>query len=320
MVTLKERMLTEGISLESRQEWKDSPTTKSYTDFSRMDLDAINLKSNVNVEADGLVDFPYDNFINDASDPMLAMNSKLYNLSKSIDISGDCTIKFDKNDSVIGILMINILVDSKISVDLGKYKFMNLLIGITVHKGVRSEVSIMSEGSGLSYVRIKQSLASGSNLYMLNRHIKDGFLFIRGDADLEEGAELHSKLYLYADGKSHYDAVQNALFTSENGKAVILGKGIVNGESTLIFRGVLNMYMEKCYGSFDTKTLNLSAGRALADSVPVLDVGANNVTAKHSSSIENIDKDKLFYLMARGLDKEEGEDLIIDAFLDSTVN
>jgi hypothetical protein len=254
------------------------------------------------------------------SDPMLLMNSKLHNTSKSIDISGDCTIKFDKNDSVIGILNINIIVDSRITIDLGKYKFMNLLICLSVNKGVKSEVSIKSEDSGISYVRVKQLLASNSNLHILNRHIKDEFMFLRGDAELEDGAELLSKLYLYADGKSHYDAVQNALFTSENGKAVISGRGIVNGESTLIFRGVLNMYMEKCYGSFDTKTLNLSAGRTLADSVPVLDVGANNVIAKHSSSIESIDRDKLFYIMARGLNKEEGENLIIDSFLDPTVD
>ncbi len=320
MAAINEEMLVKGINLSRKQQWKDSPTTQSYTDFSKMDFDNIAINDNVDVEGTGLINSIYDNSIADQTDPMLDVNEKLHNFSMSIDIVGDNMIKFEKNDSIIGLLKINVVEDSKLSIDLGEYKFLNLILVITLNKGVHSKISIKSDKSGLSYIRMKQILHESSKLYMLNRHIKDGFMFLRGDADLERGADFESKLYLYADDKAHYDAMQNVLFVGEKGKAAISGKGVVNEESAMIFRGVLNMYTEDCYGSFDTKTLNISEGRALTDSVPAMDIGTNNVIAKHSSAIENIDEGKLFYIMAKGLDKEEGKNLIIESFLDSTTD
>lgn len=48
---------------------------------------------------------------------------------------------------------------------------------------------------------------------------------------------------------------------------------------------------------------------------PILEINENDVFAKHGASIGAIDENDLYYLMSRGLTREESESLIITAFM-----
>lgn len=49
---------------------------------------------------------------------------------------------------------------------------------------------------------------------------------------------------------------------------------------------------------------------------PVLEVKNNDIKCSHGASISQIDEDLLFYLNARGIDKKEGVNLVINGFFD----
>ena len=48
---------------------------------------------------------------------------------------------------------------------------------------------------------------------------------------------------------------------------------------------------------------------------PILLVGSNNITANHSSFIGKFNKDKIHYIMSRGINKKDAYKLLINNFL-----
>jgi hypothetical protein len=312
MVAITELIKEKRINLFSKNEWKDSPTTPKYTDFSKLDLKGIEFDKEV--KSNGIeVSGEYENLFDD-EDPLIRINRQFHNIAGALNVVGDKKLFFLDNSSVIGSLIINMEKDSDLSIDLGRYGFMNLLVRIVTSPNSKNKVTLNSSNGGATYIRIRHALAEGSELELVNKHIKDSFLFLKADGKLEERSSLLSKINVYADNGAHYDCVQDVIHEKES-ISHIIGRGVIDGPSVLIFRGMLKMNKEKCSGNFETKTLNISEGEAFTDSVPMLDISANNVSAKHSSSIENIDENQLFYLMSRGFKKDESKKLIINSIL-----
>ena len=56
---------------------------------------------------------------------------------------------------------------------------------------------------------------------------------------------------------------------------------------------------------------------AKAKTIPSLEIKANDVKAGHSATIGKVDKDLLFYLQSRGINKKLGEKLLIRGFLEA---
>jgi Fe-S cluster assembly protein SufD len=53
---------------------------------------------------------------------------------------------------------------------------------------------------------------------------------------------------------------------------------------------------------------------AHADSIPGLEILANDVRCTHGATLGQVDREQLFYLMARGLPRAEAERLIVRGF------
>jgi len=53
---------------------------------------------------------------------------------------------------------------------------------------------------------------------------------------------------------------------------------------------------------------------AHADSIPGLEIMANDVRCTHGATLGRVDREQLFYLMARGLTRGEAERLIVRGF------
>jgi len=58
---------------------------------------------------------------------------------------------------------------------------------------------------------------------------------------------------------------------------------------------------------------------AHADSIPGLEILANDVRCTHAAAIAQIDPEQLYYLRSRGLGLEQAKRLVIEGFLEATV-
>src|SRR5919109_1239781 len=119
----------------------------------------------------------------------------------------------------------------------------------------------------------------------------------------------------FADGVQHldYDTFQEHI--APNTTSDFAFKGALREEATAVWRGMIRVEegAQKTNAYQENRNLLLSE-QAHADSIPGLEIEANDVRCTHGATIGQVDREQLFYLMARGLSREEAERLIVRGF------
>lgn len=92
-------------------------------------------------------------------------------------------------------------------------------------------------------------------------------------------------------------------------------KGILAGHARGVFYGkiLVRPGAQKTDANQTNKNLLLSP-HALVDSVPALDIRADDVKCSHGSTIGSLDKDAVFYLRTRGIDEPTARTILTRAF------
>ena len=121
-------------------------------------------------------------------------------------------------------------------------------------------------------------------------------------------------------GKEHIDFTTNVYHNVENTTNNILVDGILKDESSSVYRGLIRIPKEgqKTFSYLENHILKLG-NKTLANSIPSLKIDANDVKASHGATIGQIDEEHLFYLMARGLSREEAEKLVVEGFFEPII-
>jgi Fe-S cluster assembly protein SufD len=119
----------------------------------------------------------------------------------------------------------------------------------------------------------------------------------------------------FADGDQHldYDTFQEHMAPSTTSDFAF--KGALREQATSVWRGMIRVEQEaqKTNAYQENRNLLLS-DKAHADSIPGLEILANDVRCTHGATVGKVDRDQLFYLMARGLPRSEAERLIVRGF------
>jgi FeS assembly protein SufB len=99
--------------------------------------------------------------------------------------------------------------------------------------------------------------------------------------------------------------------------AETLVKGVLTGKSRVEFVGMIRVRpkAQQTASFLSDHTLLLSKD-CRAESIPSLEIGANEVSASHGATTGQIDEEQLFYLMVRGIHREEAERIIVQGFFE----
>jgi Fe-S cluster assembly protein SufD len=97
-------------------------------------------------------------------------------------------------------------------------------------------------------------------------------------------------------------------------------KSAVSDTGYVVFDGMIDIEKGAQGTNSDLRdaALHLS-DKARSDSIPGLEIDANEVKAGHGSTSGQIDEEQLFYLMARGLSREVATQMIVVGFFSSVV-
>ena len=131
-----------------------------------------------------------------------------------------------------------------------------------------------------------------------------------------EGDNTQSKTYsLYlADKKKKVDLEYSTYHRGRRSESVIEGRGVVKDKAAKVFRG--NLYFErgsgKSRGKEEEYALLLNKG-VKADSIPTLFCDEDDVVGEHSASAGQLNENKLFYLMSRGMSEKEAKKLVVSS-------
>jgi Fe-S cluster assembly protein SufD len=100
----------------------------------------------------------------------------------------------------------------------------------------------------------------------------------------------------------------------------LLFKGAVKDRSRSVYNGTIRVW-PKAHGTDAyqaNRNLSLSPG-ARVDTMPRLEIGANDVRCTHGATVSKIEEEYIFYLMSRGITRTEAEKLIVDGFFDEVI-
>lgn len=130
-----------------------------------------------------------------------------------------------------------------------------------------------------------------------------------------EGANAETLAASLSRGSQHIDITTNAHHEVPHTSNNILAKGVLLDESTSVYRGLIRIDPgAQQTNSYLSDKMLMVGEKALANSIPSLQIEANDVKASHGSTTGQIDEGELFYLMSRGLTRSEAEHLIVQGF------
>ncbi|HZJ23434.1 MAG TPA: Fe-S cluster assembly protein SufD [Anaerolineales bacterium] len=132
-----------------------------------------------------------------------------------------------------------------------------------------------------------------------------------------EGAQGRMSGFYFTDGNQHldHDTQQNHL--SQNTTSDLLFKGALKGRSRSVWQGMIYVApgAQKTDGYQANRNLILSDG-ARADSIPGLEILADDVRCTHGATVGKLEQEPLFYLKSRGIPQAEAEKIVVEGFFD----
>jgi Fe-S cluster assembly protein SufD len=145
---------------------------------------------------------------------------------------------------------------------------------------------------------------------------------VRIENDLAgEGATSRVTGAYFADGEQHldYDTFQEHI--APDTESDFAFKGALRDTATVVWRGMIRVERDaqKTNAYQECRNLMLSP-TTHAVPIPGLEILANDVRCTHGATVSRVDREQLFYLMARGLPRAEAERLIVRGFFQDVLD
>jgi Fe-S cluster assembly protein SufD len=149
---------------------------------------------------------------------------------------------------------------------------------------------------------------------------KKGKVWIRNDLT-GPGATSRVTGAYFADGTQHLDYDTYQLHAAPNTTSDFAFKGALRDEATAVWRGMIRVEEDAQRTNAYQENRNLMLSPTThAVPIPGLEILANDVRCTHGATVSQVDRDQLFYSMARGLPRGEAERLIVRGFFSDVLD
>jgi Fe-S cluster assembly protein SufD len=132
-----------------------------------------------------------------------------------------------------------------------------------------------------------------------------------------EGATGRMSGFYFTDGNQHLDHDTQQNHFAPHTTSDLLFKGALKGKSRSVWQGMIYVApgAQKTDGYQANRNLVLSDG-ARADSIPGLEILADDVRCTHGATVGKLEAEPLFYLKSRGIPQAEAEKIVVEGFFD----
>jgi Fe-S cluster assembly protein SufD len=203
------------------------------------------------------------------------------------------------------------------------------------HVGNHATYIALGKGATVTHITVDLSAKTAAHFATNEYHIGEGAqlrtLVINAGAGLSrtqlfpryEGAGAHGDitgLNLVSDGQ-HADITMDASHAVPHTSSQPLFKSIARGRGKSVVQGrlVVARDAQKTDAKFMHQGLMLSDEAEIL-SKPELEIYADDVVCGHGSTCGKLDEDSMFYLLSRGIPKEEAETMLVRGFLEELVD
>jgi Fe-S cluster assembly protein SufD len=193
---------------------------------------------------------------------------------------------------------------------------------------------VLEPGASVHYVRLQRwdaqareflfqraTLGKGATLTMANINLgaalSKAHLVTRLD-----GPEASTRIYgfVFGHGTQHVDQHTLQDHRAPHTTSDLQFKAALQDESRMVYTGLIRIAKEASQTNAYQSNHNLLLSRsAKAETIPMLEILADDVQCKHGASIGPIDDEQAFYLMSRGVPKEAAQRLIVMGFIEPVI-
>lgn len=210
-------------------------------------------------------------------------------------------------------------VDEVLSDDFESQTYTSTAVELIARDGARVQyVAVQRLGRGTFYQSMQRTLAQrDSKLDTLN--VALGASVTRVDLNarlLGPGANSDMLGLYFGDDDQHFDFNTSQDHVAEHTSSDLLYKGALDGASRAAFRGIIRV-LPGAQGTdaYQTNRNLLLSPESRADSLPNLEIEADDVKCSHGATVGQLDDEAKFYLMSRGLSLIQAERLVVLGFL-----
>jgi len=279
-------------------------------------------------------------YFTDQQNSLTSLNHALANDGIFLEIEDNYSFKkplivynfFDKSSE-------NKIINNKSFISLGKNSKLSLLDYYQDEDGVKYFNNTVHNYSIQKNAILKKfstdnNLHNSYNYHLTNvksyfNSVFENFLFSSGSSFVKN--EIHCNLLesfsscfvnalMFLSNQQHHELKTNINHKNEHCKSSQLVKSVLLDKSNGTYQGKIYVTKDaqKTDGYQLSKALVLSENSAF-NSKPELEIYADDVKCSHGSTTGNIDQNSIFYLMSRGLSKEQAKKMLVEGFLNETI-
>uniref|UniRef100_UPI0028AC8461 Fe-S cluster assembly protein SufD n=1 Tax=Carnobacterium sp. TaxID=48221 RepID=UPI0028AC8461 len=199
----------------------------------------------------------------------------------------------------------------------------NIVVEVITKPGAKVKFSAVDElgKQTTTYFNRRGHLLGDSQIEWAIGVMNQGDVIADFDSDLiGEGSHSEVKVVAISMGKQIQAIDTRVTNYGRHSIGHILQHGVIREKATLTFNGIGHIIKgaKGADAQQESRVLMLS-DKARGDANPILLIDENDVTAGHAASVGRVDPEEMYYLMSRGIPKEEAERLVIRGFLGSVI-
>lgn len=133
----------------------------------------------------------------------------------------------------------------------------------------------------------------------------------------QQGAWGRMSGIFFTNGRQHLDMDTEQIHNAGDTVSDLLYKGALKEKSRVVWQGMIKALpgSQRIDGFQANRNLMLDK-TARADSIPGLEIEADDVRCTHASAVGKLDEEELFYLMSRGIPRKTAVEMSVQGFFD----
>ncbi|HXQ87684.1 MAG TPA: Fe-S cluster assembly protein SufD [Gaiella sp.] len=202
--------------------------------------------------------------------------------------------------------------------------YVNGVVEVVVHDGAKAEIVNLQRLSTKAWLFASCHAQVERDAEL--DWVEGGFGSSRGKVWIQNdlagrGATSRVTGAYFADGSQHLDYDTYQLHQAPDTTSDFAFKGALRDTAATVWRGMIRVEegAQKTNAYQENRNLLLSK-TATANSIPGLEILANDVRCTHGATLSQVDREQLFYLMARGLPRSDAERLIVRGFFQDVLD
>ena len=206
----------------------------------------------------------------------------------------------------------------------GKQRLRSVVVNVVVKEGAKLEYKSVQnfDGNVINLINRKGRVEKAGSLLWVDcclgskKTQNNTKTYLVG-----EGAEGRSWGVAYGDKEQVYGIGGETVHSASNSVSDMAAKVVLNDKAKIIYRGLVRIDPKavNCEGYQQEDTILLS-DEAEANTVPNLEIENNEVKCSHGATITQIDEDKMFYMMCRGIEEHSAKTVIVEGFFEPIVS